>query len=202
MEKRIATFISGIFNPLVICTYFLVITLNLQFHFATAIPTSSKWMILGFIAITTFVIPGLLINISGIFLNKRMDMRGNERKYLPLAITSVFYLFTYYLINNLQISPIFSLFVLGMASLSMLSLLWMSFRNISLYMVATGALLGAFIGLHIILNINMIFFIALAVIIGGLTGFSRLSLEKHNPWEIYFGYALGALVMLAHYLYL
>lgn len=183
-------------------SFFLIIAFNLQFHFATAIPEKAKWMILGLSFITTFIIPGVLINIFGTYLTTKMDLKGRESRFLPLAISSAFYLITYHLLNQISLSPIFSLFVLGISSLSVLSLIILFFRDVSLFMVGAGAFTGAFVGLHFTLNINLIFYILIAIIIGGLTGFSRLSLSKHKPAEIYLGYFAGTLVMFLHYWYL
>ncbi len=202
MEKRFANFVSRVFNPLIITTIFLLIVFNLPFHFATMIPEKAKWMILGLIIITTFIIPGLLVNIFGIMLSKKMDLKGRESRFLPLAVTSVFYLLTYHLLNQISLSPIFSLFILGISSLSVFSLIVMFFRNISLYMVATGALTGAFLGLYFTLNVNLAFYLLLSFVIAGLTGYSRLLLEKHNPVDIYIGYFAGVAIMLLHYIYL
>ena len=187
---------------MIITTYFLLITFNLQFHFATMIPDNAKWMILGLIVITTFVIPGLVVNIFGFMIRKKMDLKRRESRFLPLAVTSVFYLLTYHLLNQISLSPIFSLFVLGISSLSVFSLILLFFRNISLYMVAMGAFSGAFLGLHLTLNINLTFFLLLSIIIAGLTGYSRLSLKQHNPIDIYTGYFAGTIIMLLHYIYM
>lgn len=202
MESRIAKFISLIFNPLIVTSFFLVIALNLQFHFATAIPEKARWMIIGLVITTTFIIPALSISVFGLMLRKKVNLLSKDARLGPLAVVSIFYLLTYHLLDQIQLSPIFNLFILGMSSLSVISMIVLIIGNTSLYMVASGALLGAFTGLHMILNINLVFFIFLSLIIGGLTGFSRLSLGKHKALEIYSGYALGTVVMLVHYLYL
>jgi hypothetical protein len=202
MEQRIATIISRAFHPLIITTYFLIITLNLQFHFATAMPEKARWMILGLTVITTFVVPVLLINIGKMLLRRLAPLHPRLVDVPALVVAIAMYYFTYRLFDQIQLSPIFNLFVLGMASLSVLLLILLMVSNVSLYATGAGALTGAFIGLQIGVGINMLFFIFLTLIIGGLVGFSRLKLETHRPTEVYFGYLLGVGVMLAHYLFL
>ena len=202
MEKRIATILSRIFNPLMIPVIFMVIALNLQFYFSAAIPANARWMILGLTMITTLIVPALLSNILRILLKNRVKIDGRDSRLLPLAVAAAFYLFTYHLFDRINLSPIFNLFILGMASLAVISMLWILFRNVSIYMVGAGALLGGFAGIHLTLQVNLVFFIILAMLVGGLTGYSRLKLGQHKPVDIYTGYLAGAAVMLVHYLYL
>ncbi len=202
MEQRIATIISRAFHPLIITSYFLIITLNLQFHFATALPEKARWMILGLAVITTFVVPVLLIHIGKILLLQLAPLHPRLADVPALIAAIAMYYFAYRLFDQIQLSPIFNLFVLGMASLSVLLLILLMLSNVSVYATGAGALTGAFIGLQIGLGINLLFFIFLSLIIGGLVGFSRLKLETHRPAEIYIGYLLGLGVMLSHYLFL
>lgn len=202
MEKRIATVLSRIFNPMMMAIIFMVVTLNLQFYFSTSIPVNAKWMILGLTAITTLIIPALLSNILRVLLKNRAVFSGRDARLLPLAVSAAFYLFTYHLFDRINLTPIFNLFILGMASLAVISMVWILFRDVSIYMVSAGALLGGFTGLHLTLQVNLVFFIILALLVGGLTGFSRLKLGKHKPVDIYTGYLAGIAVMLVHYLYL
>lgn len=202
MEQRIASIISRAFHPLIITTYFLIITLNLQFHFATALPGKARWMILGLTIITTFVVPVLLINIGNMLLHRFTHLHPRLAQVPALVATVAMYYFAYRLFDQVELSPIFNLFLLGMTSLSVLLLILLMAGNMSIYATSAGAFTGAFIGLQLGLGINLLFFIFLSVIIGGLVGFSRLKLETHRPAEVYLGYLLGAGVMLAHYLFL
>ncbi len=202
MEKQVALIISKIFNPLFIVFFFLMITFNLQFYFATSIPENARWMILGLVAITTFILPGLLSNILSAMLKRKGILAGKDTRLVPLAVTAIFYLFTYHLLDRINLSPIFNLFILGMASLAVVSIFIIIMKNVSLYMLAAGALAGGFIGLQLTLAVNLTFFILCSLLLGGLIGFSRLSLEKHRPQDIYFGFLTGAVVMMLHYLYL
>lgn len=202
MEKRIANVISRIFNPLVITFLFLAVMLNIHFYFATSIPENARWMILGLTLITTLIIPALLSNIIRVMLKKRIVIEGKDSRLLPLAVAAALYLFTYHLFDRINLSPIFNLFILGMASLAVISMLLIVFKNVSIYMVGTGALLGGFAGIHLTLQVNLIFFIIAALLVSGLTGFSRLSQGWHKPFDIYIGFVVGTGVMLAHYLFL
>lgn len=201
MERRIAQVISQTFNPLLFVVLFLLITFNIQFYISTSIPQNAKWMILGLVTITTFIIPALLGNILRLLFIHKFNMRTRDAKLIPLAMAAVLYIFTYHLLDRINLSPIFNLFILGMGSLAVFSMLLLMISEISIYMLAAGALFGGFIGLQLTMNVNMSFFIMLSLFIGGMIGFSRLSLDRHKPHEIYLGFMIGALVMMIHYLY-
>lgn len=202
MEQSVARIISRIFNPLALSTYYLIILFNLRFHFSVSIPEKARWMILGLVFVTTYILPGLLVNIFGLFAKKTFKLQGREERLLILVISAIFYLLTYYLLSRIQLSPIYSLFILGSTTLIVILLIITLFWRISVYSTGMGAFFGAFLGLHLTLNIDMLLFLFIALFIGGLTGFSRLQMGKHTPTQIYVGFALGAGVMLLHFLYL
>jgi hypothetical protein len=202
MENRFAIFISRSFNPLLITSLYLLILLQLQLQFTGVIPVKTRWMIMGLILITTYIVPALVMNLVTVLLSRNYKIDARSIRLFHLLIFAVFYLLAYHLLNRISLSPVFTLFVLGMASLSVIAMLILLVFDISLYTVATGTLAGAFIGLHLTLQINMILLVVIALAIGGLTGFSRLQTGRHSPAQVYLGYFTGLIVMLFHYLYL
>ena len=159
-------------------------------------------MILGLLAITTCILPALLSRVAHILWLGKMKMTGNDTRMIPLALAAASYLFTYHLLDKIQLSPIFNLFILGMACLAVLAMLIILVGDISIYMLGAGALTGGFAGLHLTLQINLSFFIILSILVAGLVGFSRLQVGRHKPLAVYLAYFLGLAVMLLLYLYL
>ncbi len=201
MEQQAARIISRVFNPLAFSTYYLFIMFNLRFHFSVAIPEKARWMILGLVFITTYILPGLVLNIFGLITRKSPKLGEREQRLVALVIAAIFYLLSYYLLSQIRLSPIFSLYILGSTSLIVVALVVSLFWNVSLYTIGIGAMFGAFLGLHLTLNVDMLVFLFFTLIVGGITGFSRLRLDKHTPAQVYMGFAVGAAVMLAHFLY-
>ncbi|OQX75887.1 MAG: hypothetical protein B6D64_10870 [Bacteroidetes bacterium 4484_276] len=99
MEIKIARTVSIVFNPLLITTWFFLVSLNLPFHFSMIIPENARWMIIGLIIITTFVVPLLLTSIFSFGMKKLSKPDEREERYLPLAIAVIFYFLTYYLLK-------------------------------------------------------------------------------------------------------
>lgn len=197
----LARIISRSFNPLVITFYYLLVTLNLNTQVIPAIPEKAKWMLLGMVIITTWIVPGLLMSLFGTFFNKALKFKENEGKIFSLLVAAIFYFLTYYLLNQIQLSPIYTLFLLGSSTLIGMCILITLFWNISIYMVAMGAFTGALLGISLIFNLNLMFYILLVIIFSGLTGYSRLALGEHRPAEVYGGFLLGAAGLLLHFIY-
>jgi membrane-associated phospholipid phosphatase len=69
-------------------------------------------------------------------------------------------------------------------------------------MIAMGGIVGLIIGLIFRLNADMLFYLALAIIVSGVVATSRLILKAHNPKEIYSGFLLGLELVCLFVLYL
>ena len=81
-------------------------------------------------------------------------------------------------------------FLAGILVLIMLSLISMHW-NISSHMAGLGALTGVAVSVMLRFGVYNPAFFAAVILAGGLTGFSRLVLEKNSPAQIYAGYVLG-----------
>jgi len=201
MQTFFARLIARTFHPLLITFYYLLITLNLNTQFMMSVPTSARWMLLGLILITTCILPGLLMSIFQTFYARKKNFTTKETKITHLFIAAIFYFLTYHMLSRVQLSPVFNLFILGGTSLIGVCMLISLFRNVSIYMIAVGALTGALLGVSLAININMLPFILMMVLLSGMTGFSMLALNRHRPGEIYAGYLIGVVGMLSHFLY-
>jgi hypothetical protein len=158
-------------------------------------------MIIGLVFITTFAVPALLIGIFSFGIKKLTKPDEREERYLPFAIAIIFYFMAWYLLNEIQLSPIFNIFNLGATSLLVLCFLITLAWKISIYMAGLGAVFGALLGLAVTLDINIVVVLILTILVSGAVGFSRILSKKHSPPQIYAGFLLGAVTMFLHYLY-
>jgi membrane-associated phospholipid phosphatase len=203
MESRFARVISYIFHPLLIPTYAYIILLHLQVYFSMIIPSPQKWLIISLIFITTFLFP----TIISLFLVKRklvktMEMHGKEERTLPYMITVVFFYLTYYLLKKLQISPIFYYFMAGATFLVIITLVINLFWKISGHMISIGSMVGAIIGLSILMNLNLTGLIIIMITISGIVAYARLRLNAHYPTQVYTGFLMGFVFMAGLFLIL
>ena len=198
MEVRIAKVISVLFHPLLIPTYIFVLLLTLNAHFALILPLKAKGILLGVIFISTCIFP-LLMAVLFKYTGKIMslEMESRQERILTLAVSGVFYYFTWWMLRQMHLAPVFQLFMIGTFYALAFTLLISLFWKISLHMVAAGGATGALIGLSLLLIQPIQAIIMIAIALSGIIGFARLKLESHNPAQIYMGWIMGLLVMLS-----
>lgn len=196
METKLAKIFSIVFQPLLIPTYTLMILFNLKNHIALGIPLSARQMILGMVFITTFLLPALFL----LFLYKRgiiktLQMYSREERILPMIITSLFYITTYYIIRKFQLDSIYLRLFLGSVVSILFALVVSLYWKISMHMMGIGGFVGSLAGVSHSLNIDMSTWIIIALFCSGLTGFARLRLNAHTPGQVYVGFLSGFLIL-------
>ncbi|PLX14880.1 MAG: hypothetical protein C0598_00400 [Marinilabiliales bacterium] len=132
---------------------------------------------------------------------KSLQMENRQERTLPFVIVAAFFFGTYYVLRTTPQVSIINFFILGSTALVILSLLINYITKISIHMIAHGGLLGAFIGLGIIMNQSFNIYIYSIILIGGITGFARLKLKSHSQFQVYLGYLIGLFFMLGVFLY-
>jgi len=201
MEKNLAKFISVIFHPLLFPTYYLLIILNLDFTFSLFIPEKGKWLVAGLVFIATFLMPVLVTEILGWKFKRFFGINGGDERSLNLATAIFFYITTYYFLTGIQLTPMFTIFILGATTLLVLTVIISSVWRISVYMIATGALFGAFLCIAIVLKTDLLLLLITLIFLAGFIGYSRLKTTGHTPMQVYSGFLLGTITMYLHFLY-
>jgi len=201
MEKNLAKFISVIFHPLLFPTYYLLIILNLDFTFSLFIPEKGKWLVAGLVFIATFLLPVLVTEILGWKFKRFFGINGGDERSLNLATAIFFYITTYYFLTGIQLTPMFTIFILGATTLLVLTVIISSVWRISVYMISTGALFGAFLCIAIVLKTDLLLLLITLIFLAGFIGYSRLKTTGHTPMQVYSGFLLGTITMYLHFLY-
>ena len=203
MNTKVSQIISLLFQPLLIPTYGFIVLFNLNAFFSLVIPVNAKWLILLIVFVTTFLLPTLFILIlynKGVV--KSLYLKTREDRIIPFIGTIVFYYLSYYLIKRLQISPIYYYFIIGTTFTVVVSLIINFFWKISIHMMAIGGMLGAFIGLSLVLYINLPILIIAIILVAGLVGYARLQLDEHTPAQVYSGFIVGVFLMLMLFVFI
>ncbi len=196
MEKRIASFITYLFHPLLIPTYGMCII----YQFFSGLYFIHDWrvplLILGITFVSTCLLPALstvLLFKSGFI--KSPELSDRKERLLPYLITSLYYSFAFYLFDRFPIPSgmlhIIRLFILGAAGSILLTALITLFWKISAHTIAIGGLAGALLGLNFILPVSSFGVFYAALLCAGVAGYSRLKLNAHTPAQVYVGFILG-----------
>lgn len=189
--------ISYLFHPLLIPTYILVLLLNVHRFMSPSLPFVYRLVLTGIVVMTTILFPLFLTwvlyklrLISSFYIDRR-----DERIY-PIMTVAVFYYVTYFMLKGIQVSSVFSYYMLGATLLAVLSLVINLFHKISLHSVAIGSFTGLFLGLSLQYGLSFNTEILTGILLSGLVGFARLGMEAHRPSEIYSGFVAGVTVMV------
>ena len=186
--------ISIIFHPLLIPSMGFLLLFYSGFYFSMMNWEVKKFILL-IVFFTTCLLPLLTVVLLSMNARFNLAMDKNTDRVLPLMFSAVYYYIGYYLLGRLPIFPIYKVFlistILVIVLMMIISLRW----KISNHMAAIGGLTGTLIALSLRLQINTSQILIFVFLIAGLVGTSRLILEKHNPSQIYAGYALGFMVL-------
>ena len=186
--------ISIIFHPLLVPTIGFLLLFYSGFYFSMMNWEVKKFVLL-IVFFTTCLLPLLTIAILSMSDRFNRAMDKSTDRVMPLMFSAIYYYIGYYLLGRLPIFPVYKIFlistILVIILLMIISLRW----KISNHMASIGGLTGALIALSLRLEINTSYILALVFLFAGLIGTARLILKKHNPLQIYAGYALGFFVM-------
>jgi hypothetical protein len=202
MEKRVAQVISGIFFPLFVPTYAYAILLTIPAYFSALMPVHAKWMIIGLVFLTTCILPTIFIIAmikTGMVTSKYLSKR--EDRTMPYIVSAIFFYLTFYLLRELQISPVYYFFMIGATLLIIVVMGINFFWKISSHMASIGGLAGMMMGISYFLGTFYFALIALTILMAGITGFARLKLEEHTQAQVYTGFLLGFFTILSLFLY-
>jgi len=186
-----AKIISLIFHPLLIPLYGLLIIFLAPTLF-WYIPFKVKKILFLIVLTNNVFIPVSLLpffryrNIISSWL-----IETREERIVPLLAVSFFYSLTSVIIFRLQIPLFVKGYIFSVSIITVFATIINFWSKISLHSIGAGALNGIVIILSMRTHEQLIWFILLVIIIGGLLLSSRLKLNLHNPSQVYLGFLTG-----------
>lgn len=198
IEKRLAQFLSIVFQPMFVPLYSVLILFNTDTYLSYAVPPSAQTFIYAIILMNMILLPSMLF----FFFKQRgiitsYHMVNAEERLMPFVVALVFHCSTYYLFLELGVPDLIPNMVLG-GAVSILMVLIINTRwKISIHMLGMGGMVGLLIGLVFRHQVPILPVIIFCVLLSGLVGFARLRLNAHTPKQVYAGFVLGTAVMVA-----
>jgi hypothetical protein len=190
MEKIFARVIQVLFHPLLISVMgvFILFRTNLYVAFISG---QMRQLVLFSTFATTCLVP-LIFIFSLRLINKHLYAKGSSSEVSIIYLfTAISYYSEYYFISKMPLTGFYKTgFLAGtllLISLSLISLRW----NISSTMAGVGAMAGISVAVMLRLGIYNPYFLSAVLMTGGLSGFSRLALDKNTPGQVCAGYLLG-----------
>ena len=198
MEKKFAGVISVLFHPMLMPSYALVLLLNLNYFISYDYTFEIKAYLVVFVFIMTFALPAILmVLLKKVRAIESLKMDDRKERMLPLAMMAVIYYITYYSLRRTGILITFNLFLLGTTIVTLFTLVVNMYTKISLHMVSMGGIAGALLGLLLNYPIDLQWMLYLLILLSGLVGYARLTVSNHTLRQVYNGFMMGFVIMLA-----
>lgn len=192
---KLTKFVSYILHPIVVpiigtILYFILLPRHVD----------KQWelMVIGAVFVTTYLLPLLFLSLlkKSKAINSFHLESSNERKFPVLFFISISLLMST-LIKKGTTTYELAMFFYGM-TISLIITYFLLYKNFkaSLHMIGIGGMIGFFVVLSIVYQINLLLLIGILFIMAGVIANSRLNLNAHSKIEIYAGFLIGFLSQL------
>lgn len=195
-QKTTAKILSGIFNPLLMPTYSILILFSSDSYFSM-LPFEAKKVIFVIVFISTCLLPLAFLPLF-LYQNliRNFEMKANRERIVPFATIGLLYVLGYFLLLQMEAPDTITHVILGGAITIFITLLITLKWKISAHMAGTGALTGVLLIFSFTLKTNLTSFLVAAFLVAGLVGTSRMILKFHSPAQVYSGFGLGLVVVI------
>jgi hypothetical protein len=190
LEKP-AKIISIISHPLLMPVYGMAIIFSAPTLFGY-LPFNVKKLLFLIVLVNNVLLP---LSLMPFFIQRKIisswALSERKERNIPLIITSLLYATTSYIIFRFPIPLFLKSFIFATASLSVLITLINLWWKISLHSVGAGALIGLVFLLSLKMLTPLEWYLISVILIAGLVLSSRLSLNYHNPLQVWIGLFTG-----------
>lgn len=190
--NRFAGIISNIFHPLYMPLIGMAVVLNGNDIYRLIVPPSLAWFIYWVFTVFTLLFP--VFSILGLRIIKvvsSIHLPTREERRIPLLLGTAFYMMAYWLVRSVnEIMAINFIMVAGVFTLLLLLIL-NNFIKLSVHMAGIGGVTGMLTAIAGTLTLHSDWYLFVAVLASGLTGFARLQLKAHSVSEVALGYIVG-----------
>jgi hypothetical protein len=199
-EQAIARIISWVFHPLWIPLFALLLIFQLETLSVYLIADKVKWLIIGMVLMATLVFPLLIIMLfvrKGLVSSIKMERR--EERLYPYLLMMVVYYVMYLLFGSIKLPVIVNGLFLCVSLVILCVIIINIWWKVSIHTASIGGVTGIFTAIAIRYELDLLFLIALMMLISGLVGFARLKLNAHKPAQVYVGFLAGMMVSIVLY---
>lgn len=197
--QKLAWFFSIVLHPLLLLNAGLFLILYLHPYFNSRYYEEHLTTFIYFLLANTFFIPILGILILKQFkIIDNFQLTNHNQRTIPYIFIAVILGFTIYqlLKNDMRGLPVY--FILSTIICLGCNIIINLKFGISSHTIAAGGFVALVAYLLFVQHIGIYaYWLPISILIAGLSGFSRLWLGAHNVNQIYWGYALGFIIVFA-----
>jgi hypothetical protein len=195
--KKLATFISVLFHPLLFPSYgtLLILAANPDLFGAFGEKIHIVWLIIVFVL--TFLFPVIwLLMMKKLEMISSLHLETASERIIPFVAVATFYLWTAWMFKpnvNMKIpTNIFVFYMMLGSCLAIFSSFFINiFSKISLHALGTGNLIGLMLIVIRQSPYDLRWAVPACILLAGLVGTARLFLKAHNTNQIFAGYFVG-----------
>ena len=196
-----AQFISYVFLPLFIPTYFILYLIKvIPFEFASITDWQLKLKVFSVFWLTAFFPAFAVFLLWRLKFSNSIFLKTQKERVIPYVITMFFYWWMYYLSRTFTDQPLaLKFFYFGIFISSSLGLIVNNFIKVSLHAMGISGLLTAVILVSFYYPINNIFWIIIASFISSIVISARMVVSDHTKQELSIGFIIGIVTQVIAY---
>ncbi|ULQ56040.1 hypothetical protein KJS94_15435 [Flavihumibacter rivuli] len=196
--RLLAHFFSYLFHPIFIPGYITAYLLYLHpFAFAGEDDRYKLFKLASVVFSTTFFPAFTVLLLKQLGFASSMQLRTQKERIIPIVASMIFYFWAFYVSKNQPDNPPELVQMLCAVFVSsIIALTANNFMKISLHAIAMGILVGFFIMMAWSSVVPMGVFVAISLLIAGITGTSRMLVSDHTNREMGWGFLTGLISML------
>lgn len=192
---RSARVISMVFTPFSIP--FLAFLVLFIFSYLRIMPIQYKLIVLGVVYCFTILMPTLTI-----FLYRKINGFGpdelaeRQKRFMPFVLTIISYVFCLLMMHRLNIPWYMSGIILAALVVMIVCVIVNLWWKLSEHMAGAGAVIGGLVAFSALFGYNPVWWLCLFILVAGVLGTARITLQHHTPGEVMGGFAVGLVCTL------
>lgn len=196
-----ARVISIVFHPLFIPVYVSWFLIYVYHIFPAYTGWDKNVLLIRFLVIYSVFPLATILLAKALGFVQTIYLKTQKDRIIPYIACGVYYFWMWYVLRNQpQIPDELVMFSLAIFLASSIGLILNIYMKVSMHALAVGVA-GTFIlllGYRSAINLGP--YISVAFLIGGLVSTARLINSDHEPKEVYFGLAFGAIAQLVAFM--
>ena len=198
----IATIISYICHPVLLPVVLTIMLYKLAPLSFAGVSDAQFQRWLAIIALTTVGYPLLFVFLlRRLGMIESMLMKDRKDRLIPLVGIMIFYFWINEVVANTKMPELLHVMTLGSFWGIILVFMVSIFFKVSMHTSAAGGMLGLLLMLLLSGPINLAPAFLISLVVAGIIGTARMILRAHTPFEIWLGYGLGFVSMVAAWFY-
>jgi len=197
MIKKFASIVSTVFSPLLVPTYSVWLALSVTV-LALAPATDRFKVVLGVFLLTCLMPAVLIVAMWKLGFVSEPGLNKRTERTVPYLITIAGYVMAAFFLVRVNAPLWLTAFLGGAALAALISMIVNRWWKISAHMAGVGGMLGlvTVIAVGPWAITTMVWWVAAAVLVCGLTGTSRLILRRHTMAQVAAGFVNGLLCVM------